>query len=165
MTIKAFGYTKSGKAGVFEWLETAEPQPGPRDLIVRVKAVSVNPVDVKARAAATPENGTPRILGFDAAGVVERVGNNVTLFSPGEEVFYPDAIDRPGTNVTLRAVEERIVGRKPTSLSWTDAADLPLTALTAWELLLERTRVSYGAKTAGGTLGYRAEVASTPNAG
>lgn len=152
MTIKAIGYSKPGDTSVLEWVETSEPQPGPRDLIVRVKAVSVNPVDVKVRASTSPENGAPRILGFDAAGIVERVGKDVTLYSPGDDVFYAGVIDRLGTNVTLHAVDERIVGRKPTSLSWTDAAALPLTAITAWELLFDRMQVPYGAKTAGGTL-------------
>lgn len=139
--MKAVGYRQAGNPDVLDWFDVPPPEPRPRDLIVRVKAVSVNPVDVKVRAGATPEGDLPRILGFDAAGVVERVGSEVSMFAPGDEVFYAGAIDRPGTNAELHAVDERIVGRKPASLGWTDAAALPLTALTAWELLFDRMRV------------------------
>ena len=133
-------------------LELPVPAPGPRDLRVAVRAVSVNPVDVKVRASAVPPAGEARILGFDAAGVVEAVGSEVTLFRPGDEVFYAGAIDRPGTNSELHLVDERIVGRKPATLSFTQAAALPLTAITAWELLFDRLRVPYGVKRGGGTL-------------
>lgn len=150
--MRAIGYRQAGGADVLEWLDLPEPAPRARDLIVRVKAVSVNPVDVKVRASATPSTGVPRVLGFDAVGVIEQVGSDVTFFAPGDEVFYAGSIDRPGTNGELHAVDERIVGRKPTRLSWTDAAALPLTSLTAWELLFDRMRVPYGAKTGGGTL-------------
>lgn len=112
------------------------PALGPHDLLVEVEAVSVNPVDVKVRAGA-PANGL-RVLGFDAAGTVVRVGEAVTLFQPGDEVFYAGSIDRPGTNQRLHAVDERIVGRKPGRLSFADAASLPLTAITAWETLFDR---------------------------
>ena len=121
------------------------PAPGPHDLVVEVVAVSVNPVDVKLRAGA-PSGGF-RVLGFDAAGIVRATGEEVTLFSPGEEVFYAGSIDRPGTNQRLHLVDERIVGRKPTALSFADAAALPLTAITAWETLFDRfglTRESTG---------------------
>lgn len=121
------------------------PAPGPHDLVVEVVAVSVNPVDVKLRAGA-PSGGF-RVLGFDAAGIVRATGEKVTLFSPGEEVFYAGSIDRPGTNQRLHLVDERIVGRKPTALSFADAAALPLTAITAWETLFDRfglTRESTG---------------------
>lgn len=124
-------------------LTLPEPVPGPRDLRVRVKAVSVNPVDVKVRASAKPEGG-PRVLGFDAAGVVDAVGKDVTLFRPGDEVFYAGAIGRPGTNSELHLVDERIVGPKPRTLDFAASAALPLTSLTAWELLFERLRVPYG---------------------
>ncbi len=112
------------------------PAPGPHDLLVEVEAVSVNPVDVKLRAGA-PSGGF-RVLGFDAAGTVREVGSAVTLFAPGDEVYYAGSIDRPGSNQRLHAVDERIVGRKPAALSFADAASLPLTAITAWEALFDR---------------------------
>ncbi len=112
------------------------PELGPHDLLVAVEAVSVNPVDVKLRSG-SPAHGL-RVLGFDATGTVRAVGDAVTLFAPGDEVFYAGSIDRPGTNQRLHAVDERIVGRKPASLSWADAASLPLTAITAWESLFDR---------------------------
>ena len=119
------------------------PELRPHDLLVEVEAVSVNPVDVKLRAGAragAPSEGF-RVLGFDGAGVVRAVGESVELFQPGDEVFYAGSIDRPGTNQRLHAVDERIVGRKPTSLSFADAASLPLTAITAWETLFDRLRL------------------------
>jgi len=119
-------------------LELPRPEPGPHDLLVAVQAVSVNPVDVKVRAKAVPAPGEPRVLGFDAAGVVEAVGAAVTLFRPGDAVYYAGAIDRPGSNAQYHLVDERLVGRKPRSLSFAEAAALPLTAITAWELLFER---------------------------
>ncbi len=127
-------------------------KPGPYDLQVRVRAVSVNPVDIKQRVNTAPPPGQTRILGFDAAGVVESVGEKVTLFKPGDDVFYAGALDRPGTNSELHLVDERIVGRKPKTLSFTEAAALPLTSITAWELLFDRMGVSYGRKASGGTL-------------
>lgn len=116
------------------------PDPAPHDLIVEVRAVSVNPVDVKLRTGASSEGF--RVLGFDAAGVVVAVGSEVTLFSPGDEVFYAGSIDRPGTNQRFHAVDERIVGRKPASLSFAEAAALPLTSITAWETLFDRFRLT-----------------------
>ncbi len=133
-------------------LDLPVPAPGPHDLRVAVRAVSVNPVDVKLRAAVTPPAGGPGILGFDAAGVVEAVGSAVTLFRPGDAVFYSGVFSRPGTNSELHLVDERIVGRKPQTLSFPQAAALPLTALTAWELLFERMGVPHGRKRSGGTL-------------
>src|SRR3984893_6609889 len=127
-------------------------EPGPYDLQVRVRAVSVNPVDIKQRINTAPPSGQTRILGFDAAGVVEAVGEKVTLFKPGDDVFYAGALDRPGTNSELHRVYQRIVGRKPKTLSFTEAAALPLTSITAWELLFDRMGVPYGRKTSGGTL-------------
>lgn len=112
------------------------PALGSHDLLVEVEAVSVNPVDVKVRRGA-PTDGL-RVLGFDAAGTVVQVGEAVSLFQPGDEVFYAGSIDRPGTNQRLHAVDERIVGRKPSRLSFADAASLPLTAITAWEALFDR---------------------------
>ncbi|GBQ91375.1 zinc-dependent alcohol dehydrogenase [Acetobacter nitrogenifigens DSM 23921 = NBRC 105050] len=132
--------------------EAETPSPGPHDLIVRVKAVSVNPADVKVRQRGQVEEGQTRILGYDASGIVEAVGAEVTLFAVGDEVFYAGDITRPGTNAELHAVDERIVGHKPKSLDWAQAAALPLTAITAWELLFTRLGVPYGRKTGGGSL-------------
>jgi zinc-binding alcohol dehydrogenase family protein len=153
--MKAVGYYGPGpidRPDSLVDIELPAPTPGPRDLLVRVKAVSVNPVDTKVRASAAPAQGEARVLGWDAAGVVEAVGDRVTLFRPGDEVFYAGALQRPGTNAELHAVDERIVGRKPRSLDWGAAAALPLTALTAWELLFERLRAPYGEKTTAGVL-------------
>lgn len=153
--MKAIGYRTSLPLTANEALidfEAPSPTPGPNDLVVAVRAVSVNPVDVKLRAKAAPAAGETRILGFDAAGVVAAVGPAVTLFQPGDEVFYAGTMDRPGSNSELQLVDERIVGRKPGSLNFTQAAALPLTALTAWELLFDRLGVPYGSKTQTGTL-------------
>ena len=118
-------------------VELPVPPPGPRDLLVQVEAVAVNPVDYKRRRNADP-GGTPRVLGWDAAGTVVAVGADVELFEVGDEVYYAGALDRPGANSHYHAVDERLVARKPTTLSFTQAAALPLTALTAWEGLFER---------------------------
>src|SRR5690606_20451179 len=105
---------------------------------------SVNPVDVKQRANAAPPPGAMRVLGYDAAGTVQAVGEAVTLFRPGDKVFYAGAINRPGSNAELQLVDERIVGRRPGNLSVAEAAALPLTAITAWELLFDRLGVARG---------------------
>lgn len=139
--MKAVGYRTNGpidRADALLDLDMPEPAPGPRDLLVEVRAISVNPVDAKVRRNATPPAGEARILGYDAAGVVRAVGRDVTLFAPGDEVWYAGDIGRPGTNAQWHVVDERIVGRKPASLSFADAAALPLTAITAWELLFDR---------------------------
>jgi zinc-binding alcohol dehydrogenase family protein len=153
--MKAIGYRQPGsidRADALIDLNLPDPVPGPRDLLVRVKAVSVNPVDVKVRAAASARDGEAKILGWDAAGVVEAVGGEVSLFAPGDEVFYAGDITRPGTNAELHLVDERIVGHKPKTLDWAQAAALPLTAITAWELLFDRLRVPYGRRQGAGTL-------------
>ncbi len=123
-------------------LDLPVPTPGPRDLLVAVRAVSVNPVDTKIRRNA--ETTEPRVLGWDASGVVQAVGDAVTMFKPGDEVFYAGSITRPGTNSEFHLVDERIVGRKPTSIGWAEAAALPLTAITAWELIFDRLGVAEG---------------------
>jgi NADPH2:quinone reductase len=122
-------------------IELPKPVPTGRDLLVAVRAVSVNPVDTKVRMRAGPEAGQYKVLGWDAAGVVEAVGPDATLFRPGDEVFYAGAIGRSGTNAEFHLVDERIVGRKPSSLSFAEAAALPLTAITAWEALFDRLAV------------------------
>ncbi|MGF6182112.1 zinc-binding alcohol dehydrogenase family protein [Massilia sp. UYP32] len=125
-------------------LDTELPMPlaGPHDLLVEVRAVSVNPVDTKIRLGVAVNE--PRVLGWDASGIVRAVGANVTLFAPGDEVFYAGSIVRPGSNSQFQAVDERIVGRKPANLGFAEAAALPLTSITAWELLFDRLRVPEG---------------------
>lgn len=118
------------------------PTPGPRDLLVEVRAVSVNPVDTKVRAGTFTKE--PKILGWDATGIVREIGSEVTLFQPGDEVFYAGSIARTGSYSEFHLVDERIVGHKPRSLSAADAAALPLTSITAWELLFDRLGVVEG---------------------
>ncbi|MEU9559628.1 zinc-binding alcohol dehydrogenase family protein [Streptomyces fumanus] len=127
------------------------PQPGPRDLLVRVEAVAVNPVDYKIRQSNDP-GGEPKVLGWDAAGTVVAVGAEVESFQVGDEVFYAGALDRPGANSLYHAVDERIVGHKPASLSFAEAAALPLTSLTAWEGLFEHLGLHTDALKQSGTL-------------
>jgi zinc-binding alcohol dehydrogenase family protein len=122
------------------------------DLLVAVHAVSVNPVDVKIRAGAKPGDGEWKVLGWDAAGVVQAVGPDVTLFRPGDRVWYAGSIARAGSNSELQLVDERIVGRMPQSLDFPAAAALPLTSLTAWEMLFDRLEVPTGERGAGKTL-------------
>ncbi len=142
--MRAIGYQQPGGIDRKEALIDIE-QPMPvaegRDILVEVRAVSVNPVDVKRRANALPDPGTWKVLGWDAAGRVTAVGPDVTLFRPGDEVFYAGAIGRPGTNSQFHLVDERIVGYKPKTLDWAAAAAIPLTAITAWEMLFDRLDV------------------------
>jgi NADPH:quinone reductase len=125
-------------------IEIPTPEAKGRDLLVEVKAISVNPVDVKVRAAVKPNDGEYKILGWDAAGIVRAVGAEVTLFKPGDEVFYAGSIARQGTDAEFHLVDERITGRKPTSLNFAEAAAMPLTTITAWELLFDRLGVPQG---------------------
>jgi alcohol dehydrogenase len=118
------------------------PVPAGRDLLVAVKAISVNPVDTKRRAPKDVVEKTPKILGFDASGIVEAVGPDCTLFKPGEPVYYAGSVIRQGSNSEYQLVDERIVGRKPASLPFAHAAALPLTTLTAWELMFDRMGIS-----------------------
>ncbi len=122
-------------------LELPEPVAAGRDLLVEVRAISVNPVDTKVRRNAQPQASEARILGWDAAGVVKAVGPEVTAFKPGDAVFYAGALNRPGANMEFHLVDERIVGAKPKSLSFAEAAALPLTMITAWEMLFDRLKV------------------------
>jgi NADPH:quinone reductase len=119
-------------------VEVPKPEAAGRDLLVRVKAVSVNPVDTKVRSPKDKVETAPRILGWDAAGVVEAVGGDATLFRAGDEVYYAGSIIRAGSNSEYQIVDERIVGRKPRNLSFEEAAALPLTTITAWEGMFER---------------------------
>jgi zinc-binding alcohol dehydrogenase family protein len=139
--MKAVGYQKSlpiEDANSLIDFESANPEPRGRDIRVAVKAISANPVDYKLRKRAAPPAGETKVLGFDAAGVVDAVGPDVSLFKPGDEVFYAGSIQRQGTNSEFHLVDERIVGKKPKSLSFAQAAALPLTSITAWELLFDR---------------------------
>ncbi|CAG9213851.1 Zinc-type alcohol dehydrogenase-like protein [Paraburkholderia sabiae] len=123
-------------------VELDKPQPTGHDILVKVEAISVNPVDYKVRSPKDTVEKTPRVLGWDASGTVEAVGPDVTLFKAGDPVFYAGSITRPGANSEFHLVDERIVGRKPASLDFTQAAALPLTAITAWEALFDRLGVS-----------------------
>ncbi|OKP76534.1 NADPH:quinone reductase [Paenibacillus helianthi] len=134
-------------------VEVDKPSPTGRDLLVRVQAVSVNPVDYKVRSPKNREESVPKVLGWDVAGVVEQVGPESTLFRPGDEVYYAGSIIRPGGNSEFHLVDERIVGVKPSTLDFAQAAALPLTSITAWESLYDRLGVSLNkADNAGKTL-------------
>ena len=151
--MKAVAFTHSKPITDFDALADFDlPIPVPRhhDLLVEVKAVSVNPVDTKLRRSGEPL-GEPRVLGFDAAGIVHEIGPDVQHFSVGDEVYYAGVPTRPGTNAEFHLVDDRIVGHKPKSLSFAGAAALPLTALTAWEMLFERFKLPRD-HAAGGTL-------------
>ncbi|MGA4322477.1 zinc-binding alcohol dehydrogenase family protein [Ectopseudomonas hydrolytica] len=153
--MKAVAYYQSLPADHPEALQDVQldaPSPGPHDLLVEVRAISVNPVDTKIRRNVAPEHGAAKVLGWDAAGVVKTVGSEVSLFQPGDRVFYAGAIDRAGANSELHLVDERIVGRMPASLSFAEAAALPLTAITAWELLFERLQIAEGSTDQGQSL-------------
>jgi zinc-binding alcohol dehydrogenase family protein len=142
--MKAVGYRRSLPVSDPDCLldvTLPDPVATGRDLLVQVKAVSVNPVDAKQRKRAEPVDGSVAVLGYDAAGVVVAVGDEVTLFKPGDEVWYAGSIARPGTNSELHLVDERIVGKKPKSLDFARAAALPLTTITAWEMLFDRLRI------------------------
>jgi NADPH2:quinone reductase len=124
----------------FADIELPKPSPSGRDLLVKVEAVSVNPVDYKQRKQATAS----RILGWDAAGTVEATGKEVTLFKPGDTVYYAGDVTRPGCNSEFHLVDERIAGRKPNTLDFAQAAAMPLTSITAWEAFFDRMKVQSG---------------------
>lgn len=145
--MKAVGYKKSLPIDAAEALidfEAVKPEPKGRDIRVSVKAISANPVDYKVRKRAEPPVGEIKILGFDAAGIVDAVGPDVSLFKPGDEVWYAGSIQRQGTNSEFHLVDERIVGHKPKTLPFAQSAALPLTSITAWELLFDRLGVAPG---------------------
>ncbi|WP_020592114.1 zinc-binding alcohol dehydrogenase family protein [Kiloniella laminariae] len=137
---------------VFLDLDLPKPVPQGQDLLVAVKAVAVNPVDVKVRAPKDKIEETPRILGWDASGVIEAVGPDVTLFQPGDEVFYAGDITRSGSNAEYQLVDQRIVGHKPKSLSFAEAAALPLTSITAYESFFDRLGIDPAGADAGQTI-------------
>ncbi len=137
--MKAIGYNKNGPIDAPDALiefDAPTPQIGPRDLLVAVKGVALNPIDTKLRAGVAPESG-PKIIGYDAAGTVQALGCDVQHFQVGDAVFYAGDITRAGSNAELQAIDERLVGKKPTALGFAEAAGLPLTSITAWELLFD----------------------------
>jgi NADPH2:quinone reductase len=143
MTMKAISFRQQLPVEHPESLIDAivdNPKLEPHDLLVQIQAISVNPVDTKIRKGSGPgqPSGELKILGWDAAGVVVEVGSDVTLFAPGNEVYYAGSLDRPGSYAEFQAVDERIVGKKPASIDFTNAAALPLTTITAWEMLFDR---------------------------
>ncbi len=153
--MKAIAYTRNQAITAAESLfdlDLPVPEPGEFDLLVEVKAISVNPVDVKIRANVAPENGAPKVIGWDAAGVVRSVGSKASLFKPGDKVWYAGSLVRPGANSELHVVDERIAGRMPATLGFAEAAALPLTAITAWELLFDRLQVLDNTHAAGKSL-------------
>lgn len=151
--MKAVAFTHSKPITEMDALENIElsvPVPRHHDLLVEIKAISVNPVDTKIRKSQEPL-GEPRVLGYDAAGIVREIGPDVRNFRVGDEVFYAGVPDRQGANAEFHLVDDRLVGHKPKSLNFAEAAALPLTALTAWEMLFERFRIPRG-QPQGGTL-------------
>jgi len=146
--MKAVGYQKSYPVDHPQALvdiDLPEPVATGRDLLVEVRAVSVNPVDTKVRRGMLSQEGEWRVLGWDAAGVVRATGPDVSLFKPGDHVWYAGSIVRPGSNSELHLVDERIVGKMPKTLDFPAAAALPLTSLTAWEMLFDRLEIKPGA--------------------
>lgn len=139
--MKAIGYYAGDKPDLVD-LDLPTPTVSGHDLLVAVRAVAVNPVDIKVKNKVQPEQGVAKILGWDAAGVVLDVGPQVTLFKPGDEVWYAGDLTRAGSNSEFQLVDERIVAKKPKSLSFLEAAALPLTSITAWELLFDRLQIS-----------------------
>jgi NADPH:quinone reductase len=137
--MKAIAHTGKDIASLVD-IDIPVASPSGRDLLVRVEAVSVNPVDYKQRQMGS---ATPRVLGWDAAGTVEKVGSEVSLFKPGDAVYYAGDVTRPGCNSEFHLVDERIVGHKPKSLDFAQAAAIPLTAITAWESFFERLKVKH----------------------
>ncbi|WP_291285487.1 zinc-binding alcohol dehydrogenase family protein [Flavobacterium sp.] len=145
--MKAIGFKTSlpiAEEESFITFETPKPVPGERDLVVKISAVSVNPVDFKIRQNSAKDTvlENPKIIGWDAVGIVEAIGEKVTLFEVGDEVFYAGDITKPGSNAEYQSIDERIVGRKPKSLSLEESAVMPLTGLTAWEILFDRIRIN-----------------------
>jgi NADPH2:quinone reductase len=142
--LRAVGYQKSlpiDDPHSLVDVDLPRPEPARRDLLVEVRAISVNPVDTKVRRRAQPEPGGWKVLGWDVAGTVVAVGPEAKAFKPGDAVFYAGAITRPGANAEFHLVDERIVGRKPATLDWIEAAALPLTSITAWEALFDRLAI------------------------
>lgn len=144
--MKAIGYKQTGPISASDALiefEMETPELKPRDLLVEVRGISINPVDVKVRVNMAPDKDI-KVLGYDAAGVIREIGSDVSKFKVGDEVYYAGDFTRSGTNSELHAVDERIVGKKPESLGFAEAAGFPLTSITAWELLFDSLGVKQG---------------------
>jgi zinc-binding alcohol dehydrogenase family protein len=142
--MKAVGYKHAGEIDREEALvdiDIAKPVAEGHDILVEVKAISVNPVDYKIRQNRSSENGEWQIIGWDASGIVKSVGEQVTHFRPGDKVWYAGDLTRFGSNSEYQLVDERIVGRMPQTQSFAEAAAMPLTTLTAWEMLFDRLQV------------------------
>lgn len=142
--MKAIGYQKSlpiEQGDSLQDITLADPTPSGRELLVEIRAISVNPVDTKIRMRAEPPPGEWQVLGWDAAGIVHSTGPDAELFKAGDKVWYAGAIDRPGANSELHLVDERLVGPGPATLDFAQAAALPLTSITAWEVLFDRLQV------------------------
>lgn len=147
--MKAIGYLKSLPITTAEALidiDLPKPTSAGNDLLVKIEAVSVNPVDAKIRLKVEPENNQHKVLGWDAAGIVESIGEQVSLFKPGDKVWYAGALNRSGANAEYHLVDERIVAKMPETLDFIEAAALPLTSITAWELLFDRLKLSAESK-------------------
>lgn len=142
MKAVAYQLNNNGKSGQFTTINLPTPSPEGHDLLVKIAAISVNPVDCKVRQRITDPQEPPKILGWDAAGIVQSVGEHVSLFKAGDRVFYAGDISRSGSNATHQLVDERIVGHMPASLDFTAAAALPLTGITAWEALFDRLKIA-----------------------
>jgi NADPH:quinone reductase len=150
--MKAVGFTRYlpiDNPESFLDIDLPQPVPEGRDILVAVKAIAVNPVDTKVRSPKDKVEPTPRVIGYDASGVVQAIGPDVTLFQPGDEVYYAGDITRPGTNQEFHLVDERIAGRKPKILSFAEAAALPLTTITAYEAMFDRLRIDRDGADAG----------------
>ena len=146
--MKAIGYQHSlpiEDKNALQDIELAIPKAQGHDILVEVQAVSVNPVDYKIRQRVAPEQGEWKILGWDAAGIVKEAGEKATLFKPGDKVWYAGDLTRSGSNAEYQLVDEHIVGHMPASLSFAEAAALPLTSITAWEMIFDRLRIPAGA--------------------
>ena len=143
--MKAVGYLDTGpidRPDALVDFETEKPTPFGHDLLVKVEAISVNPVDTKIRQRRAPSSNEPEVLGWDAAGDVVAVGEAVNGFSVGDKVYYAGTVNRPGTNAEFHLVDERIVGKAPSSISTSAAAAMPLTTLTAYEMLFDRLKIN-----------------------
>lgn len=147
--MKAVGCEKAlskGELNLLSDIELPKPKAAEHDLLVEVKAIAVNPIDYKVRQRTQLQEGESKVLGWDASGIVKEVGSNVSQFKPGDEVWYAGDLTRPGCNSEFQLVDERIVGSKPKSLSFEQAAALPLTTITAWELLFDRLNITANQK-------------------
>jgi NADPH2:quinone reductase len=144
--MKAIGFKKSlpvSDSNCFEAFEIEQPRAKGHDVLVKISAIAVNPVDYKVRQSSAKNQilETPKIIGWDAVGIVTEIGEQVTLFKKGDRVYYAGDLTRPGCNAEYQLVDERIVGHAPKQLTDADAAAMPLTSLTAWEALFDRMRI------------------------